>query len=63
MVGHALMNGANQVRARVREVEAEVTAGIGLGAGRFFHALRQFDQDDFIAGRRLAWWFHSSACR
>ena len=54
VIGHALVNSANQVRAGVRQVEAEVAAGVGLGAGRFFHALGQFDQDDFIAGGGLA---------
>ena len=32
VVGHALVNGANQMRARVRKLEAEVAAGVSLGA-------------------------------
>jgi hypothetical protein len=27
-----------------------MAAGVAFGAGRFFHALPQFDQDDVIAG-------------
>src|SRR5208282_4886518 len=40
VVGHVLMNGADQVRRlRVVEFETELTFGIGLGASGFFHAL------------------------
>ena len=44
------MNGANQVRARIREVETEVASDIRLGPGGFFHPLRQFNQYNFIPG-------------
>ena len=39
MVGHALMDGANQVRARVGKFEAEAGPGVSLGARGFFHPL------------------------
>jgi len=54
VVGHTLVNGANQVWACVGEFEAEVTADIGLGAGGLLHPLRQFDQHHVIPGGRLA---------
>ena len=39
VVGHALVNGANQVWTVVRKVEAEAAAGVALGAGGFLHPL------------------------
>lgn len=54
VVGHALVDSANQVRTRVREFEAEVAAGVALGACGFFHSLAKFDQDNVIAGGGLA---------
>ena len=54
MIGHTLVDSANQVRAAhivVRELE--IAFGIGFGARRFFHAVRQLDQNDFIAGSGL----------
>ena len=41
----------------VSGIEADavvLTLGVGLGSCPFFHALREFDQNDIIAGRRLA---------
>ena len=45
--------------ARIRcgpvvEIEAEVALGVGLGAGGFFHAIAELDENDFIARGRLA---------
>ena len=49
MIGHALVNGANQMRAVVIELKCEVALGICLGASGFFHALAQLDEHDVIA--------------
>jgi hypothetical protein len=54
VIRHPLVNGANQVWASVREFEGKVTAGVGLGVGRFFHSLGQFDQYDVVTGCGLA---------
>ena len=35
------------------EFEAEVTLGVGFGAAGFFHALAEFEQDDFVSGSGL----------
>ena len=54
MIGNTLVNHPNEVgRIAGRQFEAEIALGIGLGAGRFFHALRQVEQDDFIAAGGL----------
>ncbi len=55
MVGNSLVNGANQMRRlRVVDGETEFAFGIGFRAPRFFHALAEFEQNDFVSGRRLA---------
>ena len=55
VVGDVLMNGADKVRsAAIRQLETEFTGAVGLGLGSHFHAIRQIDQDYFIAGRGLA---------
>ncbi len=38
MVGHALMHGADEVRAHVIEGELEVSLGVRFRACGFFHA-------------------------
>ena len=54
VIRHALVNGANQVWAGVRQVEAEVAGGVSLGAGGLLHPLSQFDQDDVITSGGFA---------
>lgn len=53
MIGDALVDGTNQVRAGVRQAETEVTAGIGSGTGHFFHPLPERDQHHAVSGGRL----------
>ena len=53
MVSHALVDGANQVRAGVRQAETEVTTGIDSGMGNFFHPLPERDQDYAVSCCRL----------
>src|SRR6185312_13051394 len=48
------MNGTEQMRSRIGEVETEVATSIGLGVGGFFHALCQFDKNHFVPGGWLA---------
>src|SRR6185312_4285515 len=54
VVGHALVHRANQMRARVRNLEAEVAAGVSLSAPSFFHPLAQLDENDVISGGGLS---------
>ncbi|MGH9551921.1 MAG: hypothetical protein ACRD3W_21225, partial [Terriglobales bacterium] len=53
MVGDALVEGLNQMRAGVRQLETEVTAGIGLTIGNFLHPLPQRDQRYAVSGGRF----------
>ena len=55
MVGHVLMNGADQVRpATIGQLETEFAGAVRLGLGSHLHAIGQIDQDHFIARRGLA---------
>src|SRR6267143_4073699 len=55
MVGNSLVNGAHQMRRlRVVDGETEFAFGIGFRVPRFFHALAEFEQDDFVSGGRFA---------
>jgi len=54
MVSHAMVDGANQVRAGVRQREREVTAGINSGMRYLFHPLPHADQCYTISRGRLA---------
>ena len=55
MIGDSLMNRANEVRTgRSRELEAELSGGVGLGAASHDHAIGQVDEDDFVSGGGLA---------
>jgi hypothetical protein len=54
MVSNALMNGADEVRRFiVVESEGELSVGVAFRVADLVHAGSQFDQDDFISGRRL----------
>ena len=54
MVGHPLMNGADQMGAAgVFQLEAEVSLGIRLRAAGFLHALAEAEENDVVASRRL----------
>ena len=51
MVGDALVDDADQVRiSAVVEFEAELSLGVGLGAGSFFHAVGELEEDNIVAG-------------
>lgn len=55
MVGNSLVNGANQMRRlRVVDGETEFAFSIGFRVPRFFHALAELEQNDFVSGGRFA---------
>ena len=56
MISDVLMNRAHQVgRLCVGDFETKLALGICLCASRFFHALPELEQNDFVPGR----WFAS----
>ena len=54
MISNSLMNGADEVRARHGDFEAEFAGAVDLGAAADVHAIGQVDENDFIAYGGLA---------
>ncbi len=48
------MNGANQVRAGIGQLKAEVATGVAAGMGDLLHTLVQTDQQHAVSGSRFA---------
>src|SRR3954463_9458870 len=48
MIGNTLMYDSHQVRCLAIHLESKLSLSIGFGAPGLFHALPEFEQDDFI---------------
>ncbi len=48
MISHALMNGADEVRPAVVELEREIAVWVGFGTSGLLHPLAELDEYDII---------------